>query len=127
VDTDYCIQQGALTITASLDAEAGQLNLRWTGKSIERDPAKFLQPLFEQWTAEAEKGNLVFSMDFSQLEYMNSSSVTPIIFLIQDLKRRNLRQVIRYDGTIKWQQLSFSALRVFTGGQSRFQLLETGG
>ena len=75
---------------------------------------------------EAEKGGYRFSMDFSRLRYMNSSTITPVIFLIQGLKRTLTPIVLRYDQTVKWQQLAFSALRVFTSGTGPMELIGSG-
>ena len=124
--TDYSIRQGALSIRVLLDDLGSVLRLVWDGKSVDRNPSAFLQPFFEQWATEAEEGKMRFSMDFSRLQFMNSSSITPIIFLVQDLRRRKIPIVIRYDRTIKWQQLSFSALRVFQSPECRIELLDTG-
>jgi hypothetical protein len=123
--TDYSINQGMLTIRVLLD-DMGTLRLVWSGTSVDRNPGQFLQPFFAQWSAEAEKGGYRFSMDFSRLRYMNSSTITPVIFLIQELKRTLTPVVLRYDQTVKWQQLAFSALRVFTSGAGPMELIGQG-
>jgi len=124
--TDYTIQQGALVIRVLLDDPSTTLRLIWRGQSVERNPSTFLLPFFTQWANEAEECGFTLSMDFSRLEFMNSSSISPIIAMVQDLKQRRVPLILRYDGKIKWQSLSFAALRVFVGGPGKVTLDDSG-
>ena len=52
-------------------------------------------------------------MDFTHFEYMNSSTVTPIVKQLERAKKENRKVTIHYKKGLKWQELSFAALRVF--------------
>ena len=61
-------------------------------------------------------------MRFHALEHFNSSTITAVIELIQEARARNVRLVIAYDGAVKWQRLSFDAMRVFNRGDALLEL-----
>jgi hypothetical protein len=63
---------------------------------------------------------LPIELHFEKLEHFNSSTITSIIQLIQDSRARGVKLVLVYDEALKWQKLSFDALRVF----ARDDLLE---
>ena len=52
-------------------------------------------------------------MDFRTLEYLNSSTITPVIRVLEMAKRGTVSLSIIYDASLKWQALSFSALYLF--------------
>ena len=52
-------------------------------------------------------------MDFTQFEYMNSSTVTPIVKQLERARKENRKVTITYKKGLKWQDLSFAALKVF--------------
>ena len=52
-------------------------------------------------------------LHFEKLDHFNSSTITSIIQLIQDSRARGIKLIIVYDQALKWQKLSFDALRVF--------------
>ncbi len=104
-------------------AEAGQpLRVTWLGKSADRSPATILAPWFEKLLAEAKAGATVVEMHFERLEHFNSSTITALIRLIQNARNAGVRLVMVYDQNLKWQRLSFDALRVFEKGDDLFQL-----
>ncbi|MDH4199800.1 MAG: DUF1987 domain-containing protein [Spirochaetia bacterium] len=88
---------------------AEDIEIRWTGRSTERDPSLFLTPLFSDILNRQKK----IKMDFKSLEYMNSSTITPILKVLDRLKNSNGAIVIIYDKNQKWQELSFTALEIF--------------
>jgi hypothetical protein len=57
--------------------------------------------------------NLPIELHFEQLEHFNSSTITSLIQLIQDSRARSIKLILVYDQALKWQRLSFDALRVF--------------
>jgi hypothetical protein len=59
-------------------------------------------------------------LHFEDIEHINSSTITSIIQLIQDSRARSIKLILVYDQTLRWQKLSFDALRVF----ARDDLLE---
>lgn len=88
-----------------------EILIKWLGESKDREPTKFLSPIFDAIYTRNQTKPLI--MDFSQFEYMNSSTVTPIVKQLERAKKENRKVTIRYKKGLKWQELSFAALRVF--------------
>ncbi len=57
--------------------------------------------------------HIFVEMHFEKLEHFNSSTIAAIIRFIQDARTKGVRLVIVYNQALKWQKLSFDALRVF--------------
>lgn len=111
---------GDLRIEA-LDGDApGAVRLMWRGKSNNRHPGEALAPYFREVLAAAGQRKQALELHFEDLEHFNSSTITSIIQLIQDARARGIKLVLVYDNALKWQKLSFDALRVF----ARDDLLE---
>lgn len=98
------------------------LRLVWRGRSADRYPGRVLGPFFSSALDEAAGKGAAIEMRFHALEHFNSSTITSVIELIQDARARGVRLVIAYDGAIKWQRLSFDALRVFNKGDGLLEL-----
>jgi hypothetical protein len=103
--------QGELTL--ELTRTGNELRLAWQGKSAERDPSRFLVPILEQAMEIARNGKLPLVLDFSTLDYMNSSTFTPVVKALDESRRLSVPVVLEYSLSRKWQALSFSALRTF--------------
>ena len=89
--------------------ESGNKNtITWIGKSEDRDPSAFLNPYFENILDDLHGKDL--EIEFLKLEYMNSSTVPPIIQLIKSLNTNEIKTIIFYDKNSKWQSASFKAL-----------------
>lgn len=98
----------------------------WKGKSNERQPGKLLAPYFEQLIHEAGARQVSLEMHFEELEHFNSSTITALIGLIQRARRDGVKLVLVYDQGLKWQRLSFDALRVFDKRDELFVLRAAG-
>ena len=85
----------------------------WRGKSIERDPAEFIAPILNGIIKSSSHKNKTVELDFQELTYMNSSTITPIIKVLERAKRGSGRITVLFDKTLKWQDLNFSALFIF--------------
>ena len=72
-----------------------------------------LAPYFREVMASAATRKLPLELHFEKLEHFNSSTITSIIQLIQDSRARSIKLILVYDQALKWQKLSFDALRVF--------------
>jgi hypothetical protein len=92
------------------------LELLWTGKSNARNPTATLQPYFSQVLAVATEQKTALELHFEKLEHFNSSTITAIIQLIQEARTKSVKLTIVFDHAVKWQKLSFDALRVFSKG-----------
>ncbi|MCS6899183.1 MAG: hypothetical protein RMJ98_06335 [Myxococcales bacterium] len=92
------------------------LELLWLGKSNARNPTAVLSPYFSQVLTVAMEQKLTIELHFERLEHFNSSTITAIIQLIQEARSKAVKLTITFDQGIKWQKLSFDALRVFSKG-----------
>lgn len=100
----------------SIDVEAGDqavIRLIWRGKSNARNPSQILQPFFAPVLADAAEKKRAVELQFQKLEHFNSSTITSIIQVIQECRAKGIKLVIVFDQAVKWQKLSFDALRVF--------------
>jgi hypothetical protein len=104
---------GDLRIEALEGDAFTSVQLLWRGKSNNRRPAEALAPYFREVLAAAGTRRLPIELHFEKLEHFNSSTITSIIQLIQDSRARSIKLILVYDQALKWQKLSFDALRVF--------------
>lgn len=107
-------------LTIQVVEDSGKATLAWTGKSNEREPGKFITPIL---TGILERTPGVdMTLDFQSLEYMNSSTITPIIKMLDAAKRGQAKVRILYKKALKWQELSFSALTIFKTEDGRIRI-----
>lgn len=110
----------ALTIEIT-DTE-NQVYIKWLGKSIDRNPGKFITPILANVLMQGGDGRKQIVLDFRAIEYMNSSTITPVIKVLERAKSSTARMSVRYDQTAKWQDLIFSALRIFQTEDGRIEI-----
>jgi hypothetical protein len=103
---------GDLKLTAN-GRRSDVIELTWLGRSTDRYPGKVLMPYFQGVLAEAGSRGVPLELHFQKLEHFNSSTITMIIQLIQEARSKGVRLVMSYDQALKWQKMSFDALRVF--------------
>lgn len=87
--------------------------LQWTGKSIEREPSKFITPILVNVIGKSSVSHKKVILDFRELHYMNSSTITPIIKILERAKRGKSQVTVLYQKSLKWQEVIFSALEIF--------------
>jgi anti-anti-sigma factor len=104
-------EHGALAI--DVDERGDALVLAWRGRSDAREPGAFIVPVLHAALERARAGNLRLVLDSSAVEYMNSSTFTPIVKLVAQARSAGVRLVLEYAAARAWQALSFSALRTF--------------
>jgi hypothetical protein len=115
------LQSGDLTIEVAETPDA-VVRCTWKGKSNERNPPEVLKPWFEKLLADVGGKQGTIEMHFEKIEHFNSSTITALIRLIQSCRKSNIKLVMVYDQTLKWQRLSFDALRVFEKNDDLFHL-----
>ncbi len=115
------LQSGDLTIEVTVTPES-VFRCTWKGKSNERNPPEILKPWFEKLLASVGEKHGTVEMHFEKIEHFNSSTITALIRLIQICRKTNIKLVMVYDQTLKWQRLSFDALRVFEKNDDLFHL-----
>ena len=98
------------------------IDVKWEGKSIDREPSKFISPVLVKVLQMAGTLNKRITMDFQSLSYMNSSTITPIIKILDRAQKGMTKITIIYRKTLKWQELNFSALEVFRTEDNRLEI-----
>jgi len=115
------LQSGDLAIEVAVTPES-VFRCTWKGKSNERNPSDTLKPWFDKLLAAVGENKGTIEMHFEKIEHFNSSTITALIRLIQICRKTNIKLVMVYDQTLKWQRLSFDALRVFEKNDDLFHL-----
>lgn len=100
-------------LTLELSQTPHELRLRWRGKSTDREPGHFLVPVLAEAFESARAAGVPLVLDFAELDYMNSSTFTPVVKALDDSRRLSVPVVLEYSLSRRWQALSFSALRTF--------------
>lgn len=100
-------------LTLELRQTSQELRLTWRGKSTDREPGQFLVPVLAEAFESARAAGVALVLDFTGLDYMNSSTFTPVVKALDDSRRLSVPVVLEYSLSRRWQALSFSALRTF--------------
>jgi hypothetical protein len=117
--TGITFQNNDLSIDMTESSDV--VSLVWIGKSIEREPVTFIAPiLVEALKRSGNEKRLV--MDFEKLDYMNSSTITPILRILNEIKLSAQSIRILYSKAKRWQDLSFSALKVLQTRDGRIEI-----
>jgi hypothetical protein len=110
------LNAGQLSIKASPSGSAATpLQLRLKGRSSDRHPEHILGPYFASALSAAAEQAVGLELHFEELDYFNSSTITSLIQLIQEARAKGIPLIYVYDPALRWQKLSFDALRVFVG------------
>ena len=70
-------------LTISVVRDGGSATITWKGTSDSRNPGATLNPALEKLVQSVENFNV--TVDFTELEYMNSATVAPLMELIRKL------------------------------------------
>lgn len=98
------------------------IDVKWEGKSTDREPSKFISPILVKVLEMSSGLNKRIIMDFQSLSYMNSSTITPIIKILDRAKKGMTKITIFYQKSMKWQELNFSALEIFKTKDNRLEI-----
>jgi len=99
------------------------ISIIWHGKSTERNPGNFLNPILSETLSRSTAEGKTIIMDFRELEFMNSSTVTPVAKMLEQGKKGSNSITVYYNKTKKWQELSFSALKIFETDDDRISVI----
>ena len=105
-------------LTIEINESGSPIKLTWKGKSNERQPNKTILPFMAAVFGLASEKGVAVEMHFENLEHFNSATITTLIQIIQEARAKSVKLALVYDQGLKWQKLSFDALRVFAKDQS---------
>jgi len=97
----------------NIKEKAGSLDIRFEGKSVDREPGTFIVPILDYILKYCKEKKLRLVLDFRKLTSMNSSSIAPIVKFLRSASQDSILTTLRYDKTQDWQRLMFSALKIF--------------
>lgn len=100
------VEYGALKL--KVESRQDKVHLMLEGKSDSRNPGDVLGPYFDNLLEAGLKELLV---DLTKLEFMNSSTIPPLVQLMKKLEVRQISSEFVYDGKVKWQAVSFNVLQ----------------
>ena len=106
------LRSGELVIDAAQPAPE-LIRLDWKGRSAFRHPDEVLNPYLGQVLEHARRTTAGIEMHFESLEYLNSSTVAVLVQFLHRVRSEGLRLCFTYRSSVRWQKLSFEALRVF--------------
>ncbi len=98
------------------------IEVKWLGKSVQREPGRFIAPVLAGVIEKSNGLRKKIVLDFRELAYMNSSTLTPVIKILDRAKRGSVQLKVIYDKSIKWQDLNFSALNLFETKDRRVEV-----
>jgi hypothetical protein len=96
-----------------------EIRVAWRGRSADREPGRFLSPILRELIEACRRSQARLCLDFTALEYMNSSTFTPVVKTIHEARQAGVTVALEYSQAKKWQALSFSALRTFETNDGR--------
>jgi hypothetical protein len=109
-------------LTLEVRENNNAINIRWTGKSVDREPTNFITPILVDAIRKSSDHDKRVTLDFRELAYMNSSTITPIIKMLERAKRGKTRVTVTYLESLKWQDVIFSALEIFRTKDGRVEI-----
>src|SRR4051812_48641195 len=106
-------------LTLTLSETPKDVRLEWRGVSMARDPAQFLSPILSRALDLGLQTKKAVVIDFQQMEYLNSSTLSPVIRTLEHARRGANQVTILYSKQLKWQALSFGGLEIFKTNDAR--------
>ena len=120
MNENQVFENGLLRLEVVENSDA--ISVDWQGKSTERNPGSFLTPILLKILKNSSDTNKRIILDFRNLQYMNSSTITPIIKILERAKKSNKYLTVIYNRSLKWQELNFSAIEIFQTKDERIQI-----
>ena len=109
-------------LAIDVEENGSEITVTFRGKSADREPGIFITPILTEVLQNGRKFSKSIIMEFKELEYMNSSTITPIIKILENAKSGDGKISITYSRSKKWQDLCFSALKIFATKDHRIEI-----
>lgn len=110
------------SLTIEVTETADELRLHFLGRSNDREPGRFLMPILTESLQRSDGGKRTIILDLADIEYMNSSTFSPLVKLLDDANRRGIPVRLLFNASAKWQALSFSALKAFETADGKISI-----
>ncbi|MFZ5469630.1 MAG: hypothetical protein ACOZIN_09350 [Myxococcota bacterium] len=110
-------ERGELTLCLKEDEQG--VHLEWVGRSMELAPSSFLLPVLTQAVARARQLHKPLVIDFQKLQFFNSSTIGPVVQVLEQARRGAQQVTVLYKKDHKRQALSFTALELFRTADRR--------
>jgi hypothetical protein len=110
-------------LTIDLLKDEKTYSVRFLGKSFLRDPNVFVLPILAKILQDSIDDEKRMVIDFRDLAYMNSSTLTPVIKILEKVRVGSGEITIAYRKSLKWQDISFSALIIFQTADRRIEIV----
>src|SRR3954451_13341245 len=94
-------QDGALKL--ELEQGTNEIRVAWSGRSTAREPGRFILPVLSKAVELSDVAGYPLVLDFRRIEYMNSSTITPIIRMLEQARRASRSIRVLYQKSVKWQ------------------------
>lgn len=99
-------------LSIQVRCEGDSATVVWSGMSEIQSPELSVGP-FLKTLAPRLQGKKV-TMDFRELEYINSATLQPILSLIKELDDNKIDTVIKYDKAMESQRITFRCIIAIT-------------
>ena len=99
-------------LTIQVSCEGDSVTVVWSGISEIQSPELSIGPFLKGLTPRLH-GKKV-TMDFRPLEYINSATLQPILYLIKGLDDSKIDTVIKYDKAMESQRITFRCIVAIT-------------
>ena len=107
--TSQRFESGSLVISVVRTDSA--TTIAWTGESDSRNPGEFLNPLVAKLAKDLTGLNVI--IDFSELTYMNSATVAPLIMCIKSLDGTASSVLVTFSDQ-DWQRTHVQCVRTIS-------------
>ncbi len=107
--SEFTFEKDGLEIVVG--TTSSEVTVTWRGASDSRTPLAFLSPLVDK-IIEVSNGRKV-TVDFSRLDFMNSSTITSVIGLVKSLNETSPSVVVIF-ADVDWQRVHMRCMRTIT-------------
>ncbi|MFC1669997.1 hypothetical protein ACFL20_06350 [Spirochaetota bacterium] len=97
-------------LTITIEDNLSEIIMKWNGVSRDKNPATKLVPFFNDFLTTIE--NKKVKIDLTDVMRVNSSTILPIIYLIQSLEEMQCETQFCIDKNSQWQDAAFKAIEV---------------
>jgi hypothetical protein len=110
------------TLSIEVEDAGDGVKVVWHGSSTARDPGRFILPILTRALERSSSSDKPVVLDFRSVEYLNSSTITPVIRILEQARRGSARVLLLYRKDLRWQELNFTALEVFRTEDRRIEI-----